>query len=347
MQHNRSRPFVVVLALCAGSADHGANMRSFYPIDDFSRRRFVGTGTTTLLLSPALALAQNAVPTTPEAQKIAAATDLNNHLTIGVMIGGKGPFRFVVDTGADRTVVSDEVAVALGLIRGPIVNVEGVVRSISAQTVTLSDISFGPVRKEHLVVPVLPRALLGADGYLGLDTVDGYRVTFDFRNHALVIEGSRHSSMFDIIRPNEVVVSVFGRGGHLRALNCRVDGVSTTTFIDSGAEVSVGNSALFDSLLDRDPTYMTQQTIMLSGVTGGSIPGRVTDLDRIKIDKVSLYSTKIVISDLQIFDLWGLNDKPALLIGMNFLRAFNQVSIDYGRKELFFELASLQVAERA
>ena len=203
------------------------------------------------------------------------------------------------------------------------------------------------MRKEHLVVPVLPRALLGADGYLGLDTVDGNRVTFDFRNHALLIEGSQPPAMYDFVRPNEVVVSVFGRGGHLRAMNCRVDGVATTTFIDSGAQVSVGNTALFDSLLDRDPAYMTQETIMLSGVTGGTIAGRVTDLNRIKIDKISLYSTKIVISDLQIFDLWGLNDKPALLIGMNFLRAFNQVSIDYGRKELQFELASLQIAQRA
>jgi predicted aspartyl protease len=325
----------------------GANMRTFHPIDEFSRRRFVGGSAATLLLPQAIAHAQDAVPTTPEAQKIAAATDLNNHLTIGVMIGGKGPFRFVVDTGADRTVVSDEVAVALGLIRGPIVNVEGVVRSVSAQTVTLSDISFGPVRKEHLVVPVLPRALLGADGYLGLDTVDGSRVTFDFHNHALLIGESRHPAMFDFVRPNEVTVSVFGRGGHLRAMNCRVDGVLATTFIDSGAEVSVGNSALFDSLLDHDPTYMTGQTIMLTGVTGGSIAGRVTDLNHIKIDTISLYSTKIVISDLQIFDLWGLNDKPALLIGMNFLRAFNRVSIDYGRKELLFELASLQIAERA
>ncbi len=322
-------------------------MGSFHPFDEFSRRRFVGGGAATLLLPSAIARAQDVKPTTPEAEKIAAATDLNNHLTIPVMIGGKGPFRFVVDTGADRTVVSDEVAVALGLIRGPIVNVEGVVRSVSAQTVTLSDISFGPVRKEHLVVPILPRALLGADGYLGLDTVDGYRVTFDFRNHALLIAETHHPAMFDLTRPNEVVVSVVGRGGHLRAMNCRVDGVPTTTFIDSGAEVSVGNSALFNSLLDRDPAYMTLQTVMLSGVTGGTIAGRVTDLNRIKIDKISLYSTKIVISDLQIFSLWGLNDKPALLIGMNFLRAFDQVSIDYGRKELLFELASLQIAERA
>ena len=322
-------------------------MRALIPVETISRRRFVNWSAASFVLAPAIAHAQSIVPATPEDQKIAAASDLNNHLTIKVMIGDKGPFRFVVDTGADRTVVSDEVAVALGLIRGPMVNVEGVVRSLPAQTVTLSDISFGPVRKEHLVVPVLPRGLLDADGYLGLDVIDGYRVTFDFHNRALLVEQPRRSAMFDFERPNESVVPVVGRGGHLRAMNCRIDGVSTTTFIDSGAEVSVGNSKLFEALAEIDPSYLKLETVLLAGVTGGTIVGRVTDINRIKINRLELYTTKVVISDLQIFDLWGLTDKPALLIGMNFLRAFNQVSIDYGRKELRFDLASLQIAERA
>ena len=80
---------------------------------------------------------------------------------------------------------------------------------------------------------------------------------------------------------------------------------------------------------------------MLSGVTGGTIAGRVTDINRIKINSLTIFDNKVAISDLQIFDLWGFRDAPALLIGRNFLRQFNQVSIDYGRKELRFDLASL------
>jgi hypothetical protein len=48
-----------------------------------------------------------------------------------------------------------------------------------------------------------------------------------------------------------------------------------------------------------------------------------------------------VIADLQVFDIWGLSPKPALLIGMNYLRQFLIVSIDYGLKEIRFDLASL------
>ena len=325
----------------------GANMPTLFPAGNFSRRRFVGCSTSSLALAMASARAQSVVSATPEAQKIAAATDLNSHLTVQLSINGQGPFRFVVDTGADRTVISDEVAASLGLIRGPIVNVEGVVRTVPAPTVKLGEMTVGPVRKENLVVPVLPSGLLRADGYLGLDVIDGSRVTFDFRNRVLIVEPSRPAAIYGYTRPNVVVVPVFGTAGRLRASNCRIDGVMTTTIVDSGAEVSVGNSKLLEALSESDPSYLKQGTIMLSGVTGGTIPGRITDINRIRIDNLWLYKSKVVISDLQIFDLWGLSDKPALLIGMNFLRAFNRVTIDYGRKELRFDFASLMVARRA
>jgi predicted aspartyl protease len=302
---------------------------------------------------PALTRAQSISPGVPlspspaqDAAKVAADTDAAKHLTIAVQINGKGPYRFVVDTGADRSVIADTVATDLGLTRGPLVNVEGIVRTLPAQTVTLGDISFGAVRKKQLVVPVLPRALLEADGYLGLDVIDGYRVTLDFRNQALLIEQPRYRLLLGFIKPNETIVPVSGHSGHLRATYSRIDGVVATTFIDTGAEVSVGNSKLFEELAAGDPSYFKQETVTLTGVTGGTIEGRVADINRIRMNSLTIYDSKIAISDLQIFDLWGLRDTPALLIGMNFLRQFNQVSIDYGRKELRFDLASLISPER-
>jgi hypothetical protein len=45
-----------------------------------------------------------------------------------------------------------------------------------------------------------------------------------------------------------------------------------------------------------------------------------------------------------VFDIWGLSNRPALLIGMNYLREFASVAIDYRLKEIRFDLASLLVA---
>jgi len=39
------------------------------------------------------------------------------------------------------------------------------------------------------------------------------------------------------------------------------------------------------------------------------------------------------------FDQWGISTKPAILIGMDYLRKFTSVTIDYRHKEITFELA--------
>jgi predicted aspartyl protease len=330
-------------------------MGALLPLDRFSRRRFLNTGVASFLFPTALARAQgvppngSANPALPpdDAARIAAGKDAANHLTIDATINGKGPFHFVVDTGADRSVIAEDVASLLGLLHERQVLVEGVVRTITAQTVHLDNLSFGPVSRDNLNVPVLPRGLLGADGYLGLDAVDGYRVTLDFKNRALEITQPRHAQLLNWNPPNEALVPVVGRFGHLRSLKCRADGVRTTAFIDTGAEVSVGNAKLLEALMDISPTYLRPETVPLTGITGGVVRGNLTTVNKIHLNSLVFDGCNIIIADLQIFELWGLSDTPALLIGMNFLRQFSRVSIDYGRKELRFELAKLVVALRA
>jgi hypothetical protein len=42
----------------------------------------------------------------------------------------------------------------------------------------------------------------------------------------------------------------------------------------------------------------------------------------------------ILFTSAPIFHQLGLESRPALLLGMNALRAFDKVSIDFGRKQL-------------
>ena len=60
-----------------------------------------------------------------------------------------------------------------------------------------------------------------------------------------------------------------------------------------------------------------------------------------------LFAAGLGISDLPVFEIWDLEQKPALFIGMNFLRQTAAFTIDYGRKELRFKLAQIRMASRA
>ena len=323
-------------------------MRALLPAG-FSRRGFMGYGAASVACAPQLAKAQTLTTPPPgappdDAEKIAAQSDLAKHLTIPVMIGNQGPFRFVVDTGADRSVIADDVAIRLGLIRGNAVTVQGVVRSLETQYVAVADVTIGKSRRVNLKMPVLPRKYLYADGYLGLDAVDGYRVTLDFESGELGLGPPKRRFMYRTRRSNEALVPVSGTMGHLRSLNCRVDGISTTCFLDTGAEVSLGNSRLLEALEADNPGYQILGKLPITGITGGSIVAKVIHVNKIKLHAVNFTDCNLAIADMDVFEVWGLNDEPALLIGMNFLRQFAKVSIDYGAKEIRFDLASMLVA---
>jgi predicted aspartyl protease len=317
-------------------------------LQKLSRRRFVQTGASSLAFASIMAKAQGVSPlgrvesadtaasdqdTTP----ISAATDAASHLMIAVRIDGNGPYHFVVDTGADRTILATEVAVELGLFHGEKVMLEGVVRAVFAETVAIRTLSFGSITRRHLVVPTLSRSLLDADGYLGLDFLDGNRVTFDFKNHVLQVSEPRAKFSANWARENEARIRTSGSSGHLKALDCTVDGIPATAFIDSGAEVSAANAPLLAALARRNPTFGEIGTIRLIDITGGEILGMV---NKIRFSGLTFTDCPLVIADFLVFDVWGLRQRPALLIGMNLLRQFARVSIDYGLKELRFDLAA-------
>jgi predicted aspartyl protease len=278
---------------------------------------------------------------------VPATIDTHERLTIDVAIEGRGPFRFVVDTGADRTVVADDVAEQLFLQKGHRVLVEGIVRTIPAGTVLARSLSFGPVEKSDLMLPTLPRALIGCDGYLGLDVIDGYSVTLDFFRRALRVDYPAPLVDVRLVSSKLARVRASGPYGHLRSVNCDVDGVSATAFIDTGAQVTIGNPALLSALRRAGASHADLGSLPVTGVTGGSIDGEVTAIEQVRLRSVSFKIGYIVIAGLQIFELWGLSDTPALLVGMNYLRRFNRVTVDYGRKEFLFELAHLPRLETA
>ena len=56
-----------------------------------------------------------AIDKTTQTQDVRFKTDLDNRMTVPVKLSGSGPYRFLVDTGADRTAISRELAVKLGL----------------------------------------------------------------------------------------------------------------------------------------------------------------------------------------------------------------------------------------
>ena len=59
-------------------------------------------------------------------RSISAVNDIYSRMTVGVRVAGQGPFPFVVDTGANQSVISAELAAQLLLPRQPEAPLNGI-----------------------------------------------------------------------------------------------------------------------------------------------------------------------------------------------------------------------------
>ncbi|MGZ3298856.1 MAG: aspartyl protease family protein [Asticcacaulis sp.] len=270
-----------------------------------------------------------------------ARTDADNHLTVEVTLNSR-PLRFVVDTAAERSVIADDVAALLGLPPGPTIIVDGIGRRVVAPSAQVRELSFGPFTMTNLTLPVLPRTTLIADGYLGLDAISNSRVSFDFKNHQLTIEQPRSAAKPPEPGQESTRVRMKAWAGHLRFAECIVDGVSALAFIDTGAQLSVGSNALLDELKLRSRQMREARNVpelSLTGVTGGEISGPLLPVYRIRLQELSFTDGTLVIADVPDFDVFGARNRPAVLIGMDYLRQFAKVAIDYRAREVRFDLS--------
>ena len=111
-------------------------------------------------------------------------------MTVPVYLDNKGPFGFVVDTGANRTVVGLDTAKRCGLPASGEASVHGIAGAQSAPLARVRRLRVGGVQSRGLDLPVLPQVSLGADGLLGIDVLKDRNIRMNFRGNAFEIAPS-------------------------------------------------------------------------------------------------------------------------------------------------------------
>ena len=267
---------------------------------------------------------------------LAGMEDMLRRMTAPVMINGQGPFDFVVDTGTNRSIISDELAERLSLPAGRIVHLHGIGGDRDAPPVTLDHFQVGERAASRLSLPVLSAKSLRCAGILGVDGLKNQRVVLNLRDQRLQIEPSSkrdRSTGASIMRARTMF-------DQLTLVDTDLNGIQVSVLIDTGAEATVGNSALRRALDRRrrrdDPA--TLEKVTLQGATGETTTGDFGGVPEFRIGKLRVGNLRVVYADLHPFELWGLSNTPAMLMGMDLIRLFDAVSLDYGRSEVRFTL---------
>lgn len=251
-----------------------------------------------------------------------------------VMVNGKGPFRFVIDTGASRSTLAPHLAKALQLKPsvGRNVLLNGVTGVAEVPTVAVDSLEIGALRFENQNLPVIFTSIMGnADGILGVAGFGDQRIDVDFKRDRVSVLVSNGR------RPNYSLVTARARRNEngLMILDMRVGRrIKVKAVIDTGAERTLGNLALQEAMNRHRRVRPELAAAVIHGATPDITDGEVQLIREASIGDMKLTNLEAIFADFHVFKLWGLDEEPALLVGMDMLGVLDRLIIDYRRNEV-------------
>lgn len=268
----------------------------------------------------------------PEAEIVDLDEDRAERMTVPVSIEGNGPFAFVIDTGSERTVISRRIADRLALEGEDPAQLMSIAGTSMVDMVYVPSLTLGQKSYNGLISPVLAAQHIGADGILGLDGLQDQRILFDFVLNQIFIEDA--DKLRDQPKSREIVVTAKRRSGQLIFTDATISGIRVNVVIDTGAQISIGNMALQKRLLRRAKELGDENLLIaVTGETLGVQFGRARDF---RIGRARFDSLSVAFADILPFERFGLSREPTLLMGMDVLRKFDQVAIDFPKRKIHF-----------
>jgi predicted aspartyl protease len=271
----------------------------------------------------------------PGAAAGVTSSDRVGRMVAPILVNGQGPFRFIIDTGANRSVLSTRLAERLGLTsvgEGQVHSVYGVARAplVRVQSLTYRELALSTGELPLLQGPVLA----GEHGLLGVDGMAGRRLLLNFERRCIEIvpsQGAPRLRTWTMIR-GEL------RFGHLVVVPGRVNRLHVAVLIDTGSDTSLANLALQEALASRARRVSGGFFNSVSSANAPITLDRAIVMPRLSIGALDVHNVTAYVGDFHVFRLWELTDEPAILLGMDVLSQSRAMAIDYGRSTVHFNL---------
>jgi Aspartyl protease len=265
------------------------------------------------------------------------ARKIESRLSVDVLVNGRGPYRFIVDSGADSSAIGLRIARDLQLPLASPAILDGMTSRNLVDRVKVDQLTLGPSIIRNLKLPALREVDVGGDGLLGIDALVQQRLMMDFEKRLIKIEDARKPEPHF---RDEIVITARRQRGQLILTHVTAAGLPLDAVVDTGTEITVGNLALRDKLLRHSGEKL--YTVTAIGVTGVAVELQLARIDELQLGPVILRDVPIAFADLPPFKVFGLSDEPALLLGTDILENFRRVSLDFRSRKVRFQLRQCQ-----
>ncbi|HET7083350.1 MAG TPA: aspartyl protease family protein [Rhizomicrobium sp.] len=257
-----------------------------------------------------------------------------------VFVNGQGPFRFLLDTAASRSMMFEHLRARLGLggTGGEPLTVYGMQNVGTALPVKAEEVRLSSETIRNLAMGVLPDESDPADGLLGMDALSNYLVVLDRKGMRLKLltpgdgEAAEFRSWPSLSLTRRPVKDA---AASLWLMRASVGGTSVTSLLDMGSGMTILNwnaaeqmglkrtSFPKDGIPQklRDALGTVEPVVFVKGLTiwlGG----------RVFTDQT------VLIANVNVFRYFHLDGAPAGIIGSGLLKD-NSLAIDFQRQLLY------------
>jgi hypothetical protein len=261
------------------------------------------------------------------------ADKVETRLSVEVHVNGRGPYQFIVDSGADTSVVGLRIARDLELPLAAPAILNGMTARNLVDRVKVDQLTVGSNTIGNLELPALREADLGGQGMIGIDALVHQRLMMDFEKRLIKVEDARIPLRHE---PGEIVITARRNHGQLILTHVKAAGYDLDAIIDTGSEITIGNLALRDKLIRRNRDKFI--TVPVIGVTGQEVKLQLARIAEVQLGPVTLRDVPMAFADVPPFKMFGLSDEPALLLGTDILETFRRVSLDFRARKVRFQL---------
>ena len=261
------------------------------------------------------------------------ARKVETRLTVQVLVNGSGPYNFIVDSGADTSVVGLRIARELQLPLGTPAILNSMTARKIVDRVKVGQLTVGASIVRDLELPALRELDVGGAGMIGIDALVHQRLMMDFDKRLIKVEDARIPVKY---YPGEIVITARRQRGQLILTHVKAAGLELDAVIDTGTQITIGNLALRDQLIRGNRKKFV--TIPVIGVTGEKVDLQLAVVGELRLGPVVLRNVPMAFADVPPFKTFGLSDGPALLLGTDILEKFRQISLDFRARKIRFQL---------
>ncbi len=300
------------------------------------------------LAEPAAVPTPPAPPLSREQSLLFALPTTRDHIgrvVVQATVNGKGPFRFIVDTGATHSTITPDLVHALGLTPSETSTVllNGITGTTQVSAVMLDKLQTGDLIIDGLLAPVVWTPIMaGADGIFGAAGLTDKSLSVDFQRNRVEISGGVQAA----VRAQALRIHATRVTHGLMVLPLQVGRVRALAVIDTGSERTLGNLALRDALNERRRGGAVAQVTSVYGATAQVESGEIWRAPTIMIDSLRINDVEVVYGDFHVFKVWDMQDKPAMIIGMDVLGTVGSLGIDFKNQVIYLTSSTTNTQSR-